>query len=54
MEYLSQTQKLQQKKLKDLDILRLIMDNTFVRQAIDQGLQCSMNPNSVLIEKTDF
>ena len=45
---------------KELDILRLCgvcggtLDNTFVSQVIDQGLQCTMNPNSVFIENTDF
>ena len=42
---------------KQLDILTLSggnVDNTFVRQAIDTGLQCTMNPNSVYIENTDF
>jgi hypothetical protein len=42
---------------KELDILRLCggrVDNTFVSQVIDQGLQCTMNQNSVFIENTDF
>jgi hypothetical protein len=37
---------------KEMDILRLCggrVDDTFVNQVIDQGLQCTMNPNSVFI-----
>ena len=42
---------------KQLDILRLCKgnaDNTFLRQVLDTGLQCTMNPISVNIENSDF
>jgi hypothetical protein len=42
---------------KQLDILRLCKgnaDNTFIRQVLDTGLQCTMNPISVNIENSDF